>query len=539
MSVVINHHLVIRQDPGIVFVLLPNSIIAVVIEDETTELAVLRPLVSDPQMEADELPPHSTRAAPNTSVFIAATSNVAIQYNFAVIALALAFMDNGDPNDASCSSLSNVSVSPCYDASKAAYPRTEVQSSLLRSLVFAGAITGQLTMGIAGDMMGRRRAMLLTNSFSIIGALGSAMLTWGAPSTIYGVMMICRFLLGVGVGGKYPLAATISKEGSSSGSNKSYEVAKGFFWQTPGAVLPYVVGLLLLLGFGKDNFGAQHKAATSFQFRFLLGLGALPTIASTLLTYHSGESDEYAEVKPGSRNPFRVAAAHPELLRPLAGCGLSWLLYDFVYYGTAFNQVAITDSVFGKADALFDNCWQNIVLSGMGLPGVVSAVLLLKRWSSRKLQLFGFGFLALACTALATAVYADASNGVKFAAFAVLLFALNWGMNVSTYTLPTETFPTEVRTTMFGLSAGMGKVGALVGSASFESIQNGVGLQGVYYVCAAFAVLGLLVTAWLCPHTHEAVEPDPSPIAPADESLNSGTRRTRLLNDSTACSHSG
>merc|ERR1740130_1098909 len=129
---------------------------------------------------------------------IAALSNLSIQYNFSVIAIALAFMDNNDDNR------------------EPAYPRTLTQSSVLKSLVFAGAITGQLTMGFAGDVLGRRRAMLLTNSFSVLGALGSALFTWGSPTSVYNMMGVCRFLLGVGVGGKYPLAATMSKEADQS-----------------------------------------------------------------------------------------------------------------------------------------------------------------------------------------------------------------------------------------------------------------------------------------------------------------------------------
>jgi hypothetical protein len=39
-------------------------------------------------------------------------------------------------------------------------------------------------------------------------------------------------------------------------------------------MLPYVVALLLLLIGGRDNYGAEHMAATSFDFRLLLGLGA-------------------------------------------------------------------------------------------------------------------------------------------------------------------------------------------------------------------------------------------------------------------------
>ena len=47
--------------------------------------------------------------------------------------------------------------------------------------------------------------------------------------------MACRFVLGVGVGGKYPLAATIRAEACTDGEvsrHSATEVAKGFFWQT-------------------------------------------------------------------------------------------------------------------------------------------------------------------------------------------------------------------------------------------------------------------------------------------------------------------
>ena len=46
---------------------------------------------------------------------------------------------------------------------EAADPRSLAQESLLKSLVFAGAVVGQLVMGYAGDAIGRRRAMALTN----------------------------------------------------------------------------------------------------------------------------------------------------------------------------------------------------------------------------------------------------------------------------------------------------------------------------------------------------------------------------------------
>lgn len=107
--------------------------------------------------------------------------------------------------------------------------------------------------------------------------------------------------------------------------------------------------MVLLKAFGPQHHGAHYMVATSLQFRLLLGLGALPTLAATFLTYHGTETAEYAATLNArgdggaQRSPWRAALAHPELWRPLLGCGFCWFLYDFVYYGTAFNQALERD----------------------------------------------------------------------------------------------------------------------------------------------------------------------------------------------------
>ena len=292
------------------------------------------------------------------SKLISAISNVSIQYNFSVIALVLALMDNTS-NDAT-------SVDP-------AYPRTETETSNLKGVVFAGAITGQLVMGYAGDAFGRRAAMIFTNFLTFIGALGSALFTWGSPTQVYSTLTVCRFVLGAGVGGKYPLAATMRSETTAdAGSHVATEVAKGFFWQTPGSILPYVVGLIVLVCFGTEHHGAEFKESTSLQFRLLLGFGAIPAAMVMVLTYYQ----EVAQTTTAEQKPTicSVAKQRPQLLMLLVGTGLSWFLYDVLYYGVSLVQPKITDEVFGKNEKLWETCWQNIVLNLMGLPAVMLAV---------------------------------------------------------------------------------------------------------------------------------------------------------------------
>ena len=145
----------------------------------------------------DDRPFVKQRKGRDYSAYISAISNLSIQYNFTAVTVALSLMQNP-------------SLPP--SSPQAPYPRSLEQESALKSLVFAGAVVGQLLMGYAGDAFGRRNAMVLTNFLTLLGALGSALFTWGDAAAVYGVMMVCRFVLGVGVGGKYPLAATIRSE---------------------------------------------------------------------------------------------------------------------------------------------------------------------------------------------------------------------------------------------------------------------------------------------------------------------------------------
>ena len=280
-------------------------------------------LIAHPTPEIPLLPPSQIPpSAPNYSTYISALSNFAIQYNMSVMGIALILMDNSAATD----------LPP-------AFPRTSSQESLLKSSVFAGAVVGQAVMGYAGDAIGRGRAMILTNAFTCVGAVASALGTWGSSGEVYDLLIFYRFILGIGVGGKYPLASTIRAEGTTEGQNRGVEVAKGFFWQTPGSIFPYVVAWSLVAIAGQESAGAAHVDTVELQFRLLFGLGALPSVIVMLLTYLQFKDAPLQKVS--NQNPLRVAAAHPELWRRLVGTSVTWFLYDFVYYGTALSQPEI------------------------------------------------------------------------------------------------------------------------------------------------------------------------------------------------------
>ena len=82
----------------------------------------------------------------------------------------------------------------------------------------------------------------------------------------------------------------------------------------------------------------------------------------------------------------------------------------------------------------------------MGLPGVLLAIWNLERLGSKRLLTWGFVAIGVASVALAVSFsYAADNNILNFLLTCFMVFATNWGCNVATYVLPTESFPVEVR----------------------------------------------------------------------------------------------
>lgn len=100
-------------------------------------------------------------------------------------------------------------------------------------------------MGYAGDVFGRNKAMTLTLSLVCISSFFSAIIPFGSPSNVYTIIIIFRFIMGIGLGGVYPLSATKAAEdgGDIHGNVNVTSASYAFFWQTPGAMV--IVSLVI------------------------------------------------------------------------------------------------------------------------------------------------------------------------------------------------------------------------------------------------------------------------------------------------------
>ena len=91
---------------------------------------------------------------------------------------------------------------------------------------------------------------------------------------------------------------------------------------------------------------------------------------------------------------------------------------------------------------------------------------------------------------LAGGIFNVASPGLLIFLFFLSNFTANCGVNVTIYVMAAETYPHEVRGTCHGLSAFLGKLGALVATIVFGTIN----VRTIFFVCGAVSAIGVVVT---------------------------------------------
>lgn len=375
-----------------------------------------------------------------------ALSNFSVQYNFQAASAVLALL----------------TFEPHVESSAEHLVRTH-------SVALVGAVFGMLALGFVADRVGLRLATLTTHSLVIVGALGCAAFPLRRD---FGLMLLGRFILGIGVGGLYPISAV----SASTGSRPVQSAAWAFFWQGPGSVSPYILALLL----------PMHPTSAG---TLILMLGAVP--AAVVLS--ASTSKEPSTARPQFRREVVAGSA-----KSLLGTAGSWFLYDVLFYGTALFVPEMLQVLLGKSENPASVLGRTAIVVALMIPGPYLTACVMGESLERLavIQAISFGFQTLAFLTCAGAVHWQASPNVACACIGLLLFSLSWGTVVTTYVLPTILFPSEVRTTMHGASAAAGKVGAAVGAVVFLPVQQAIGLAGLMAVQGCIAGCAVAFSLW-------------------------------------------
>jgi MFS transporter, PHS family, inorganic phosphate transporter len=384
---------------------------------------------------------------------------------------------------------------------------SSLQTSWVTGAAILGAFVGAFTFGRIADVIGRKKVYVTVAVIMIFGALASAF----APGFLW--LVGARLVLGLGIGGDYPVSAVLMSEYSNR-KDRGRLVGLVFSMQALGLIIGPLVALVLL----SSGIGG------GWTWRILLGLGAVPAAAVVYMRSKMPESPRYLAQVQGEANRasrevtnfsqgvisgptgvvnavrrtrLREFLSNPRMLLLLLGTAGSWFLFDYAYYGNTLSLPAILKQVNPTASLETKLAWSLGMFVLFAVPGYLLAVMRMDRIGHKRLQFIGFAVMAVAFLTLAAFPPLTEHVAPFLAILGLSYFFIEFGPNTTTFVLPSEVFPVSVRTTGHGMAAGIGKLGAFVGVFLVPVLQDHIGLRGLLAVAGVSAILGFLVTTVL------------------------------------------
>ena len=402
-----------------------------------------------------------------------------------------------------------------------------LEISLLGSTSLIAAALGAVVFGWLADHLGRKFVYGYELIVLAIGAIASAL----SPNVIF--LLVFRFILGLGIGGDYPVSATLMSEYANR-KDRGKLITLVFSMQGLGLILgPLVAIVLLVSGINND-----------LTWRIMLALGAVPALGTFYLRRHIAETPRFAlsmqnNVEDAARTVDMVTKKQngranaaipqprnassnghslksqtprkswlyllvaPRFLRWLIGTAGTWFLLDIAYYGTTISSPLVLKALNSHANLITNMTYTLIIFVVAALPGYIVAALTIDRLGRKWIQVVGFGMMTLAYGLIALFPAISSITVAFLLVYGLSYFFTEFGPNVTTFVYPAEIFPVMVRTTAHGISAALGKVGAFIGAFAFPFLLSTYHLPGAMAAAAVVSLIGLVLTAFTLPEPNQ------------------------------------
>ncbi len=383
---------------------------------------------------------------------------------------------------------------------------TKLEEGLVESTALLAAALGALLFGRVADMVGRKRIYGVEVLVLAAGAIGCAF----APNILW--LIGLRFILGVGIGGDYPVSAIIMSEYAGKQS-RGMLVTLVFAMQAAGLILgPLFASALLSTHLSHDLI-----------WRILVGFGAVPALAVYWARrhlketprflqangYEEGQDGKVVRMKKEDGSQYSVSfwdgftrlASDSRMLPRLVGASAAWFFMDFAYYGNTVSSPLVLSALGGTHSLLQKTLTQLVIFAVFAAPGYAVAALTMDRLGRKTIQILGFCMMALAFAALALIPGIEKLVWPFVLIYGFSFFFTEFGPNATTFVYPSEIFPVRVRTTGHGIAAAMGKLGGFLGVFTFPLFIRWHGLPAAESAAAIVSLLGAVTTWFLLPET--------------------------------------
>ena len=382
----------------------------------------------------------------------------------------------------------------------------KLEESLVDSTALLASAFGAFMFGRVADMLGRKRIYGVEVLVLAAGAIGCAF----APNVWW--LIGLRFILGIGIGGDYPVSATIMSEYAGK-ANRGMLVTLVFTMQAAGLILgPLFASALLTTHMSHDII-----------WRILVAFGALPALAVYWQRRHLKETprflaaagkqeDETGKVSNAAHfdkskhsatfgEGFHRLIEDNKLLLRLIGASAAWFLMDAAYYGNTVSSPLVLSALNSDHTLLQKTLTQLVIFAVFAAPGYAVAALTMDRLGRKTIQAVGFGMMAVTFVLLAFVPNLEKLAIPFLIIYGLSFFFTEFGPNATTLVYPSEIFPVRVRTTGHGIAAAMGKLGGFAGVFLFPYLLHWRGLLGAEAAAAFVSILGVIVTLTMLPET--------------------------------------
>jgi MFS family permease len=385
-----------------------------------------------------------------------------------------------------------------------------LEESLVESTSLIAAAIGALLFGRVADMLGRKRIYGFEVLVLAVGAVACAF----APNILW--LIGLRFILGVGIGGDYPVSATIMSEYAGK-SHRGMMVTLVFAMQAAGLVVgPLLAAALLSTHLSHDII-----------WRILIAFGAVPALAvfwsrrklkesPRFLQANGMQEDENGKIQridKGSSNGnsssqsvsfwdgFHRLVSDEKMLPCLVAASAAWFLMDAAYYGNTVSSPLVLSALQGQHTLLQKTLTQLGIFVIFAVPGYAVSALTMDRLGRKTIQCLGFAVMAVTFGLLAFIPNIEKMVYPFVIIYGISFFFTEFGPNATTFVYPSEIFPVRVRTTAHGIAAAMGKVGGFFGVFLFPYLMHWRGLPGAEIAASICSAVGFLMTLFMLPET--------------------------------------
>ena len=376
------------------------------------------------------------------------------------------------------------------------------QLSAVASIGFVGMAIGASLGGLLADRIGRRQVFALT--LLVYGlATGASALVTGL-----GLLLVLRFLVGLGLGAELPVASTLVSEYAPARIRGRVVVALEAFWAL-GWLLAALIGYLVIpasangwrwafaLGMVPAAYAivvrwglpesvrflerkGRHAEAEAAVRRFEVSAGVEPPAPSTSSTEAPG---------PQQPAPRWTALWSPTYRRRTIALWLTWFGTNFSYYG-AF--IWLPSLLVASGFTLVKSFEYTLIITLAQLPGYAVSAILIERWGRRPTLATFLAGSALSAVAFGLA---DSVPAVLAAGMALSFFNLGaWG---ALYAVTPEVYPTDLRATGAGSAAAFGRLASIIAPLLVPLLSVSTGLAGLFTVFAIAFAVAAVAALWL------------------------------------------